>query len=44
MRDLSNIGKIVGGSAGWMVALSSRLASLMAVPQSGLSGARPRPK
>ena len=35
---------IVGGSAGWMKERSSRLASLIAVPQSGLSGARPRPK
>ena len=35
---------IVGGNAGWMVWRRSRLASLIAVPQSGLSGARPRPK
>ena len=38
------ISAIVGGSAGWMNERSSRLASLIAVPQSGLSGARPRPK
>ena len=38
------ISAIAGGSAGWMNERSSRLASLIAVPQSGLSGARPSPK
>ena len=40
----NDISAKVGGSAGWMNERSSRLASLIAVPQSGLSGARPRPK
>ena len=40
----NDISAIAGGSAGWMKERSSRLASLIAVPQSGLSGARPRPK
>ncbi len=40
----NDISAIVGGSAGWMKERSRRLASLIAVPQSGLSGASPRPK
>ena len=40
----NDISAIVGGSAGWMKERSRRLASLIAVPQSGLSGARPRPE
>ena len=40
----NDISAIAGGRAGWMKERSSRLASLIAVPQSGLSGASPRPK